>query len=121
MSRDPKTLVPELQELYGIFCERMDAEGLAFILTCAGRTQAEQEELYARGRTKPGPKVTWTLKSKHIEGKAFDIAMLKNGKADWNVASYRRPGEIGQEIGLEWGGSWKKPDAPHFQLKENVG
>ena len=32
------------------------------------RTQAEQDEKYAQGRTKPGPVVTWTRHSKHIPG-----------------------------------------------------
>lgn len=118
MSRDPKTLCPELQEKYSEFSRRMDAESLPFILTCAARTQAEHDELWARGRSKPGPKVTWTRRSRHIGGRAFDIAMLKDGKADWDYRSYLRPGAIGEEIGLEWGGSWDKKDYPHFQLKD---
>jgi peptidoglycan LD-endopeptidase CwlK len=120
MSRDPKELVPELQEKYAEFCARMDGERLRFILTATRRTPEEQAALYAQGRTKPGKIVTWTLKSKHIEGKAFDIAMLDDkGKINWQGTAYQRPGEIGEEIGLEWGGSWSKPDRPHFQLKED--
>ena len=31
----------------------------------------------------------------------------------------KKIGPIGQELGLEWGGSWKKKDWPHFQLCPN--
>jgi hypothetical protein len=41
-----------------------------------------------------------------------------NGKADYsNAATFARVGEIGQRLGLEWGGMWKTfPDRPHFQF-----
>jgi peptidoglycan L-alanyl-D-glutamate endopeptidase CwlK len=120
MSRDIKDCVPELQALYASFCEEMDKEGLRFILSATKRTATQQLDLYAQGRTKPGPIVTWTKDSNHMSGRAFDIAMIgENGKADWREESYDRPGEIGKSIGLEWGGDWlgKKKDKPHFQLK----
>jgi hypothetical protein len=32
-----------------------------------------------------------------------------------------RCGEIGEELGLEWGGRWKSPkDKPHLHLKTGV-
>lgn len=31
------------------------------------RTPERQKELYAQGRSKPGPKVTWTLASNHFK------------------------------------------------------
>lgn len=117
MSRDIKQCTPELQEKYELFCYEMDGADIPFILTCAKRTQKEQDALYEQGRTKPGKIVTWTRKSKHVEGKAFDICVLKDGKADWNAESYNKPGEIGERIGLIWGGRWKTPDRPHFEIK----
>lgn len=45
------------------------------------RTLARQRELYAQGRTKPGKIVTWTMKSKHIEGKAVDLIPYPHGMA----------------------------------------
>jgi len=119
MSRDPLELVPELQILYLRFCEEMELAGISHILTCTRRTQEEQDELFAQGRSKPGKIVTWTHNSKHVEGKAFDIAVLMNGKVSWDGKDYEKPGEIGESIGLEWGGNWAgKRDLPHFQLKE---
>ena len=34
-----------------------------------------------------------------------------------SAEQFEKVGKIGQEIGLEWGGSWKSfKDLPHFQL-----
>lgn len=110
-----------------LFATRMAEAGVPFIFTCTRRTAAEQMELYARGRTTPGPKVTWTIRSKHVEGKAFDIVICKAGIPDWNVKAdvdvdgvpdYLEAGRIGESIGLTWGGRWKTPDFPHFETKE---
>ena len=120
-SRDPKLLLPELYEKYLRFAAAMKEAGIDYILTCTLRTQADQDALYAQGRTQPGKKVTWTRKSKHIEGKAFDIAILKDGKITWNQDDYMKAGEIGLSIGLDWGGAWaKSKDYPHFQIPEKA-
>lgn len=122
-SRKPEDLDPRLQPLYRAFDTAMDAAGIDYILTCTRRTQAEQSALYEQGRSKPGPIVTWTRKSKHVEGKAFDIVVMENGKPDWNVTNpnWTRAGEIGRKIGLIWGGSWaRSKDFPHFELPEGV-
>ncbi|HOL44530.1 MAG TPA: M15 family metallopeptidase [Methanothrix sp.] len=115
----------ELQLKFAAFAVKMAEAGIPFMLTCTLRTQAEQDALYAQGRTKPGPIVTWTRKSKHIEGRAFDIAILRDGKPCWDVKAdvnqdsvpdYIQAGEIGESVGLIWGGRWKKPDYPHFEV-----
>lgn len=103
------------------------------MLTCTYRSQAEQDALYAQGRTTSGPKVTWTRSSRHsllLNGKpasgAFDIAILSNGKPTWalkvdvnlnNKSDYEEAGVIGEKLKLVWGGRWKSPDFPHFQLE----
>lgn len=78
-SRDPKLLEDATYEKYLAFDKAMDDAEIDYILTCTRRTQEEQDALYAQGRTKPGKIVTWTRKSKHLAGTAFDIAVLKNG------------------------------------------
>jgi len=126
-SRKIELLVPELQEKYRLFKQAMKKAGIDFIVTCTTRTQAEQDELYAQGRTKAGKIVTWTKKSKHVEGKAFDIVIVKNGKALWdteidtnnnNLSDWREAGKIGESVGLIWGGRNRKPkvDMPHFEV-----
>lgn len=105
-----------------------------FSVTCGVRTLAEQKELYAQGRTKPGQIVTWTLKSRHLPaadglGRAVDLAPYP---IDWNdlskfdaiaKAMFQASKELG--IPIRWGADWDqngKPrergetDSPHFEL-----
>ena len=117
MSRDPAELSERMKPLWEAFDAKMKEAGIDYILTCTGRTKAEQAELYAQGRTKPGKIVTWTMNSKHIKGDAFDIAVKVSGKVSWDPINYQRPGMIGESVGLTWGGLWKgKPDYPHFEI-----
>jgi peptidoglycan LD-endopeptidase CwlK len=98
------------------------------------RTPARQRELYAQGRTKPGPKVTWTMTSNHFvkadgHGHAVDICPWP---VDWSdtkkfdaiaKAMFAASEELG--IPIRWGADWDrdgKPrergesDSPHFEL-----
>jgi peptidoglycan L-alanyl-D-glutamate endopeptidase CwlK len=120
-------LVEILQPRAMLFATKMAEQGLPFMFTRTRCTQVEQNALYAQGRTTPGRIVTWTLNSMHLYGKAFDIAILKDGKPTWDPKvdvdgdsawDYYEAGQLGESIGLVWGGRWKKPDYPHFQLKE---
>jgi peptidoglycan L-alanyl-D-glutamate endopeptidase CwlK len=126
-SRSIDDLVPELRALYWKFSAAMAQAGLTFMVTSTYRDQAEQDALYAQGRTKPGKVVTWVKRSKHQERKAFDIALLKDGKPVWDtkvsvngndIPDYLEAARIGESIGLRAGGLWKKPDYPHFELRE---
>ena len=140
-SRLEKHLSPWMQHLCGKFLVACDldpilqARGVRVILTCTYRSNAEQADLYAQGRTKPGPVVTRAQpgQSKHnaidANGKpaseAFDIALLYLGKCVWSTEQpYRewwdRLGAIAEDVGLEWYG---RPGAPfrefvHFQNPE---
>jgi peptidoglycan L-alanyl-D-glutamate endopeptidase CwlK len=73
--------------------------------------------LYAQGRTKPGPVVTNTLNSYHVQGRAFDIAFMGPQGVTYDVPSSWWPvaGQLGEQIGWRWGGRWKNPDRPHFE------
>ncbi|MEG2338743.1 MAG: M15 family metallopeptidase [Clostridium sp.] len=119
MSRDLSALHPHVKALAEKFLAKCKAAGLDVIVTQTLRTVAEQNELYAQGRTKPGKIVTKAKGgySMHNYGLAFDIAIKVKGKIDWdNEALYAKAGAIGQAVGLEWGGSWKSfKDTPHFQ------
>ena len=101
------------------------------------RTQARQDELWAQGRTKPGPVVTWipTVGSHGIHndgfGHAVDIAPFP---IDWNdlsrfdqvaEAMFAAAKEYG--IRLRWGADWDQDgnyrergesDSPHFELSK---
>jgi D-alanyl-D-alanine carboxypeptidase-like protein/LysM domain-containing protein len=100
-------------------------QGLTILVTQGLRTWAEQDALYAKGRTtKPiGPQYIVTKakggQSWHNFGLAFDIAVLDAmGKADWDTShpGWSIAARVGKSVGLEWGGDWKGfKDLPHFQ------
>lgn len=95
------------------------------------RTQAEQDEKYAQGRTKPGPVVTWTRHSKHIPGADGYSHAVDLFPGDWNTlakfdtvakAMFTAAAELG--VSIRWGADWDrdgKPrekgetDSPHFE------
>ena len=115
------TVQPELARLGRELLRRLAAEGLTFKVTSGNRTKEEQAALYAQGRTKPGPIVTWTMKSRHIGGRAIDLTLFSGKNPVWESRHYDTAGRIGEELGLVWGGRWKKsPDRPHFELPTSL-
>lgn len=93
--------------------------GIEIVITQTLRTKAEQDALYAQGRTTPGKKVTNAKypQSLHCWGIGFDFVPIIGGKAMWNRTDlFDKVGLLGESIGLEWGGRWKSiVDRPHFQ------
>lgn len=116
-SRKIEDLDPRIQdrvrELLDTF--NKDSEWKAFI-TDGLRTQAEQNSLYAQGRTAPGKIVTWTTDSNHVKGLAVDIAFQKNGKLSYAQIHYAKLVPIARKLGFIWGGDWKQVDKPHFEM-----
>ena len=91
------------------------------------RTFAEQDALYAQGRTKPGKKVTNAKggQSVHNYGFAVDIVLIIDGKEaswdtkkDWDgdkVADWDECVKVFAKYGWSWGGNWTSfKDMPHF-------
>lgn len=118
-SRDIKDLHPKVADLAQQFIDECARIGIKVIITSTYRDHAAQAELYAQGRTKPGRVVTNAKpgQSWHNWRVAFDFAPVVGGKIPWNDAElFKRCGQIGESIGLEWGGRWKSfPDMPHLQ------
>lgn len=97
------------------------------------RTFAEQNALFAQGRTKPGKTVTKAKggQSYHNYGLALDIVLLvdrdKNGTfetASWETvkdfdgdatADWMEIVAIFRKYGWQWGGEWNFKDDPHFE------
>ena len=52
----------------------MAALGHPIIVVETFRPQERQDTLYAKGRTTPGVRVTWTQNSRHTAGRAVDLA-----------------------------------------------
>lgn len=86
------------------------------------RTYAEQDALYAQGRTKKGAKVTNARGgySWHNFGLAFDFGIFSTDCKTYFGESkhYKTLGKLALDIpNTTWGGTWKNPvDEPHIQL-----
>lgn len=117
-SRKIEDLHPHVASLCRKFIEQCKEAGVEVLVTSTYRDHESQNALYAQGRTAPGKIVTKAKggQSFHNHKVAFDVVPLVNGKAIWNDEGlWRKIGQIGQEVGLEWGGNWKFQDKPHFQ------
>lgn len=84
------------------------------------RTYAEQNALYAQGRTASGPKVTNARGgySWHNFGLAVDFGLFKGKEYIGNSPHYVTLGKLADQVkGLEWGGNWTSfKDYPHLQM-----
>lgn len=114
------TLRSEVQPLARKLIETALSQGICAKVIGGTRTYAEQNELYAQGRSKPGLVVTKAKggQSWHNFGMAFDIGIFSgDGKKYFGESeAYAVCGAIGEALGLEWGGSWSGfKDEPHFQ------
>jgi peptidoglycan LD-endopeptidase CwlK len=99
------------------FKDAMEDQGVPVRIGEVRRSIERQRQLYAQGRTTPGPIVTWTLRSKHIDGRAFDFDPADRGLADdpdfWELA-----GDVGTGLGLVWLPDRGVPDYRHLELPD---
>ena len=108
--RDITLCHPRLQTLAEQLIEECNKQGLKIKSGETLRTVAEQDALYAQGRTNPGAIVTNapgnSYSSYHQWGTAFDI-FRNDGSGAYNESGnfFDRVGAIGVSIGLEWGGN----------------
>jgi peptidoglycan L-alanyl-D-glutamate endopeptidase CwlK len=122
----------EAEQIYSIISKELTGKsGCRFTHTL--RTFAEQDQLYAIGRTKPGRIVTNAKGgySFHNYGLAIDIVLMKDnnndgigdeaiwdtkididgdGKRDWIEVV-----NVFKQYGWTWGGDWRFSDPPHFE------
>lgn len=120
MGRGIDRLHPELVPLCREFVRRCRGAGLNVRVTETFRTQAEQDAIYAQGRTKPGGIISNAPypKSPHCWGVAFDFCRnVKGREYDDSDGFFSRCGAIGKALGLTWGGDWRTfKDKPHLEL-----
>ncbi len=76
------------------------------------RTIEQQKELVAKGASQ-------TMKSKHLEGKAFDIMAYINGRASWELSIYDDLADAIKEAATQlgvpicWGAAWGTHEMPY--------
>ena len=76
-------------------------------------------------RTLEKQKESQTMNSYHLNGRAVDIVVYKDGKVTWDLKYYKEIADIVKRIAAEkglkitWGGDWKTlVDGPHFQIEK---
>jgi peptidoglycan L-alanyl-D-glutamate endopeptidase CwlK len=102
---------------------QLQQEGYDFIVTQGLRTYAEQNALYAKGRSAPGSIVTKAPggHSQHNFGLAVDVAPENANEIDWNLThpAWQRMLVLGPEFKLAEGRQWPSfPDNPHLYPAE---
>lgn len=145
---DIRLLEPNVRAMVEKMLHFLDQEKIPYRVIETKRSESIQRAYYAQGREplsvvnikrrsaglpeigeiENKNKITWTLKSKHLDGKAADIVPVIDGKIPWNInskeiaAAYMRIGMAGEAAGLSWGGRWTPldkfgigKDAPHFE------
>lgn len=117
------TLIPKAQITARRFLQLTKDFNKEVRIISGTRTYEEQDELYAHGRTKPGPKVTNAKggQSNHNFGIAWDVGLFNDdGGYNENDDDYI---SLAQNIlptltNVEWGGNWHSfKDFPHYQLQ----
>ena len=127
---DRTKLHPWLNYKLTLLLKQCAKKGIYLIITQGFRSKAQQDELYAQGRTKKGNIVTNAkgsdYSSQHQWGIAFDIALKYDVDGDgritddtYNNKGIKKVAKIAKskKVGLAWGGDWVSPvDTPHFYL-----
>ena len=126
-----------LQEVHPILAlkiqqleQMLNAEGIDISVVQGLRSWAQQNVLYAQGRTMPGEIVTNVEGgySWHNFGMAVDCAVddpsQPGAPIDWDAThpAWKRMEQVGESLGLVSGSEWRTfPDNPHFQLTGRFG
>lgn len=132
-TRSLKNLAGVSPNLCRVVARAAELSTIGFDVIEGVRTKERQKELYAQGRTKSGPVVTWTIESRHFVnsktgyGHAVDILP----KTGWNDlkgfdivahAMFQAAVELGVKIryGADWDmdGNYRErgeTDSPHFE------
>lgn len=112
----------------------MDVLGFPMFVVAGARSLAEQQALYAQGRTTPGHKVTNADGVKHKSnhqagpdglGYAVDCAFRDDPQTarieTWEAGQpWELYGLMGEKLGLVWGGRWPRlMDRPHLELPQD--
>lgn len=102
-------------------CQILSLKGIDVEISQGLRTWAEQDALYAQGRTTVGQIVTEAKggESWHNLGCAFDIYIKTASGIDWTGkdSAWQAAIATGRSLELTCGADWQhEPDRPHFQI-----
>ena len=107
-------------DLVKVLEEAIKESPLDFSITEGLRTKERQKALFDAGKSQ-------TMNSRHLTGKAVDIAVIKDGEVTWDfkyyqlVADHIKKVSKDLKIDIVWGGDWQSfKDGPHFELHRSV-
>lgn len=126
--RDMNLVFPPLKTKVEMGLRAASAEGLSAYVFESLRSKYRQSELYAQGRTLPGPIITKAPPegSWHEYGLAVDLAFdgdPTSARIEWTWnGDWAHLGQIMMSFGLEWYGlpGTVFREAPHFQLTRGL-
>lgn len=111
------TVHPDLQR---VFKTAIASSPYDFSITEGLRSLERQKQLVEA-------KKSTTMNSRHLTGKAVDIAVFVDGKLTWDMKYYKTVSDhvkaVAQSLGipLVWGGDWQTfVDAVHYELDRKV-
>jgi hypothetical protein len=131
-------LDPKAIPVFTAFIAALDTEltDMRYIVFEGRRSPKVQAAYYAQGREPlvavnakraeaDNYQITWTLKSRHIDGLAMDVLPVDGcGNPTWDLSHYRQQftaiAKCARDAGLECGADWPAPktDWPHYEIKE---
>ena len=126
--RDPNHLCEPLRVIYAEWLDRCTVAGLQAKAVVTWRSSLDQNIAKANGlsnATAGDSPHDCCDANGNPASRAFDFGIFEEHGVyitDGNDTRYRQAGEIGEKLGLEWGGRWTlendgcKPDFDHLQL-----
>lgn len=137
LHRDIESLEEGFQQKVRALLTRLDQLGIHYRISETLRDIEVQRAYYAQGREplvtvnrlrsvaglyplseeENSRQITWTMQSRHLEGRAIDIVPSKSGTFWWTApdSKWKEIAEVAKELGLAPGYFWKKKDCPHIQ------
>jgi peptidoglycan LD-endopeptidase CwlK len=114
--RSEKALVGVNDKLVKIVRRASELSELPFIVTEGMRSVERQKVLMAKGASR-------TMNSKHLTGRAVDLAPILEGEVRWDWPLFYKLADAMKQaakelnVAIVWGGDWKTfKDGPHFEL-----
>jgi hypothetical protein len=113
-ARSIKKLEGVEKDLVSVVMDAIKLTKVDFGVTYGVRTLAEQEKLYASGRSQ-------TMKSKHLDGRAVDLVAYFGSDISWELNVYDDICDAMAEaarrnsVAIKWGAAWSEGDIRMYQ------
>lgn len=119
--RNLSKLHPAIRQTAKEIENELQGDGIPFRIFEAFRSPQRQNFLYQKGRTTPGPIVTYARpwRSFHQFGLAVDFVLYEDGGWSWNTGGHRRAWwDRLHEVGIDRGLTPLRFEKPHLQIDD---